>query len=71
MSVCNCKVGIHFDSFQVGPETAARFMSGGCLLNSQPSAASPADNPGADKMVLRSSRLARGLHLSAAHYRQR
>ena len=50
MSVCNCKVGIHFDSFQVGPDTAARFMLGGCLLNSQPSAASPADNPGADKI---------------------
>ena len=24
--VCNCNVGIRFDSFQVGCETAARFM---------------------------------------------
>ena len=28
VSVCNCKVGIRFDSFQVGCETAARFMLG-------------------------------------------
>ena len=25
---CNCNVGIRFDSFQVGFETAARFMLG-------------------------------------------
>ena len=25
---CNCNAGIHFDSFQVGSETAARFMLG-------------------------------------------
>ena len=25
---CNCKVGIRFDSFEVGCETAARFMLG-------------------------------------------
>ena len=44
MSVCNCKVGIHFDSIQIGPDTAARFMLGATF---------PADKPGADKMGLR------------------
>ena len=27
-SVCNCNVGIHFDSFQVGSDRAAQFMLG-------------------------------------------
>ena len=43
----------------------------GCLLNSQLGATSRPDIPGADKMGLseRASRLARGLHLSAAQWR--
>ena len=53
---CNCNVGIHFDSFQVGSETAARFMLGVYSLrnlvfltaNRVPPPISPADNPGAE-----------------------
>ena len=53
---CNCNVGIHFDSFQVGSETAARFMLGVYSLRNlvfltasrvRPPT-SPADNPGAE-----------------------
>ena len=50
---CNCNVGLRFDSFQVGCETAARFMLGVYSLRnlvfltaSQPTY--PADNLGAD-----------------------
>ena len=61
VSVCNCNVGIHFDSFQVGSETAARFMLGVYSLQNlvfltvsrEPPPISPADNPGADKTGLR------------------